>query len=65
MNAAREAPPNLRSLITRIENLVALEHAEADPVNVYLPYKHRRPRTIEYGELFTSMGERRVVVDAT
>jgi hypothetical protein len=38
--------------------LVTIEHAEADPVDVVLPYTKRR-RQIEYGEQFTEPGERK------
>src|SRR3972149_74655 len=31
---------------------VSLEHVEGNPVNVFLPYKRRTLREIEYGELF-------------
>jgi hypothetical protein len=41
--------------------LVSIEHAEAEPVDVVLPYtKRRRPRGIEYGEQFTEPGERTI-----
>jgi hypothetical protein len=39
---------------------VSLEHSEGDPANVYLPYKRRRLRRLEYGELFATPGDRRV-----
>jgi hypothetical protein len=39
---------------------VRIEHREADPVNVHLPYKKRRLRGIEYGDLSASHGVPRV-----
>ena len=43
--------------------LVTIEHAEADPVDVVLPYsKPRFRRTIEYGEQFAEPGERKIFV---
>ncbi len=39
---------------------VSLEHASADPVNIFLPYKRQRLRDVKYGELFATVGERRV-----
>lgn len=40
---------------------VALEHSEADPVNVFLPYV-KGGDAPGYGELFATPGERRVFV---
>jgi hypothetical protein len=39
---------------------VAIEHAAADPVKVFLPYTKRRIGGIKYGELFAEVGERNV-----
>lgn len=39
---------------------VSLEHASGDPVNVFLPYKRQRLPDVKYGELFATVGERRV-----
>ena len=39
---------------------VSLEHASADPVNVFLPYKRQRLGGVKYGELFATSGERRI-----
>ena len=39
---------------------ISIEHAEADPVEVFLPYTNRRLRGVEYGELFAAAGEPRV-----
>ena len=39
---------------------VSLEHADADPVTVYLPYRKRRLRGVEFGEIIGSRGERRI-----
>jgi hypothetical protein len=39
---------------------VAIEHAHADPVNVFLPYSKRRFGGVKYGEIFAEPGERRV-----
>jgi hypothetical protein len=39
---------------------VALEHSDAEPVSVFLPYERKRLRGIEYGELFATSSERRV-----
>jgi hypothetical protein len=44
--------------------LVTIEHADADPVDVVLPYdKPRFRRSIEYGEQFTEPGARKIFVD--
>jgi hypothetical protein len=39
---------------------VSIEHAQADPVQVFLPYTKRRLRGVEYGELFASAAEPRI-----
>ncbi len=39
---------------------VSIEHAEADPIVVSLPYRKRRLRGIEYGELIAAAGSRRI-----
>ena len=44
--------------------LVTIEHAEADPVDVVLPYsKPRFRRGIEYGEQFSEPGARKIFLD--
>ena len=44
--------------------LVTIEHADADPVDVVLPYyKPRFRREIEYGEQFSEPGARKIFVD--
>jgi hypothetical protein len=35
-----------------------LEHAAADPVQVFLPYRKKRLRGYEWGELFAQVGDR-------
>ena len=43
--------------------LVSIEHVEAEPIDVVLPYAKRRfGKTIEYGEQFTEPGERTILV---
>ena len=39
---------------------VSLEHASAEPLNVFLPYKRQRLRGVKYGDLFATPGERRI-----
>ena len=39
---------------------VSLEHASAEPVNVFLPYQRQRLRGVKYGELFATPGKRRI-----
>jgi len=39
---------------------ISLEHASAEAVNVFLPYKRQRIGGVKYGELFATPGERRV-----
>jgi hypothetical protein len=39
---------------------VSLEHVDANPVKLTLPYKRLRMRGLEYGELSASPGDRRV-----
>jgi hypothetical protein len=39
---------------------IRIEHRDADPVKVHLPYTKRRFRGIDYGELSASLGETRV-----
>ena len=39
---------------------VAIEHANSDPVEVFLPYVIRRFRGAQYGELFAQAGTARV-----
>jgi hypothetical protein len=39
---------------------VSLEHASAEPVNVFLPYRRQRLGGVKYGELFATPGERQV-----
>ncbi|HEU5066069.1 MAG TPA: hypothetical protein VFT86_09395 [Gaiellaceae bacterium] len=41
---------------------VGIEHAEAEPVFVFLPYAKKCLRGIDYGELFAVPGESHVVV---
>jgi hypothetical protein len=41
---------------------VGIEHAEAEPVFVFLPYTKKRLRGIDYGELFAVRGESKVFV---
>ncbi len=38
----------------------SLEHRDADPVNVFLPYRKRRLGDYDYGELFATAADRRV-----
>ena len=43
--------------------LVTIEHADADPVDVVLPYsKPRFRRSVEYGEQFAEPGARKIFV---
>src|SRR3954447_4825536 len=43
--------------------MVSIEHADADPVNVFLPYAKRRfGRSVEYGDLFAQERERKIFV---
>ena len=35
----------------------SLEHASAEPVNVFLPYKRQRLDGVKYGQLFATSGE--------
>jgi hypothetical protein len=37
-----------------------IEHQDAEPVQVLLPYSRKRFRGVSYGELFAVPGERRV-----
>ena len=39
---------------------IRIEHQDADPVSVHLPYKKRRLRGIDYGDLSASPGTPRV-----
>lgn len=39
---------------------VDLEHPEADPVTVYLPYRRKRLRGLQLGEVFATPGSVRV-----
>ena len=39
---------------------VSLEHASAEPVNVFLPYKRQRLGGVKYGQLFATSGESRI-----
>ena len=41
-----------------------LEHTDAEPVEVYLPYERRRLRGYSFGELWARAGERRVFIEA-
>jgi hypothetical protein len=54
----RVAPPGSSDPADAIR--VAIEHADADPVNVFLPYARRKLRGIQYGELFATPGQRKV-----
>jgi hypothetical protein len=44
---------------------VAIEHIEAEPVIVRLPYKKRRRRGVDYGELLAEPGTRKVFASST
>lgn len=39
---------------------VSLEHASADPVDVFVPYQRPEVGGLQYGDLFATAGERRV-----
>jgi hypothetical protein len=54
----RVTPPGAADKTDAIR--VAIEHANADPVEVLLPYGKRRLRGIDYGELFAQSGTARV-----
>jgi hypothetical protein len=43
---------------------VGIEHAEADPVFVFLPYAKEQQRGIDYGEVFAVRGESHVFIAA-
>lgn len=57
----RVAPPGTEDPVDAIS--VALEHADAEPANVFLPYAKKKLRGIQLGELFATPGERKVFVD--
>lgn len=39
---------------------VSLEHVMGDPMRVFLPYKRRRLRGLEYGQVLANTGDRRL-----
>jgi hypothetical protein len=58
----RVAPPGASDAGDAIR--VGIEHAEADPVFVFLPYTKKRLRGIDYGELLAVKGETHVFTAA-
>jgi hypothetical protein len=57
----RVAPPGTDDPADAIA--ASLEHADAEPANVFLPYAKRKLRGIQFGELFATTGERKVFAD--